>query len=140
MSEIKRFEDLDAWQVARELAKQVYALTRSSAMSSDRAFVDQVRRAAVSIVTNIAEGYERGSNKEFVRFLFIARGSVGEVRSLLYVALDQGYICEREFEKVFDLCVRQARIIWGLIRSLRSKVGWITGLRIIVAGLFLHSA
>jgi four helix bundle protein len=89
-------------------------------------------------MTNVAEGFERGSNKDFVRFLFIARGSAGEVRSLLYVALDQGYITEEEFNTTHDLCIQTSRIIWGLVKSLRTKSGWVTGLRILVLGLFLH--
>ena len=93
---MRRFEDLDVWQVARELVRDVYALTRRDSLRRDPGFADQVRRAAVSTMNNIAEGFERGSDKEFIRFLFIARGSVGEVRSLLYVALDQSYINKDE--------------------------------------------
>ncbi len=118
---MRRFEDLDVWQVARELVRAVYSLTRRDSFRRDFGFVDQVRRAAVSTMNNIAEGFERGSDKDFIRFLFIARGSVGEVRSLLYVALDQDYINEDEFNQIYDLCIRSSQMIWGLIKYLRKS-------------------
>ena len=105
---MSRFEDLDVWRIARELVKAVYALTLGNGFRRDLGVVDQIRRAAVSVMNNIAEGFERGSDKDFIRFLFIARGSVGEVRSLLYVALGQGYLSESEFAEVYDLCIRSA--------------------------------
>ena len=80
---IKRFEDLEAWQLSRELTNQIYTITKRESICRDFSFVDQIRKAAISIMNNIAEGFERGSNKDFVKFLFIARGSAGEVRSLL---------------------------------------------------------
>jgi four helix bundle protein len=137
-NQVRRFEDLEAWQFGRELAQSVYSLTRKERFNKDFGLSDQVRRAGVSVMTNTAEGFERGSNKDFVRFLFIARGSAGEVRSLLYVALDQGYITEEEFNTTQDLCIQTSRIIWGLVKSLRTKSGWITGLKILVLGLFLR--
>ena len=136
--QVRRFEDLEAWRFSRELTKTIYSLTRKEPINRDFALVDQIRRAATSVMTNTAEGFERGSNKDFVRFLFIARGSAGEVRSLLYVALDQDYITEEEFNTTHDLCIRTSRIIWGLVKSLRTKSGWVTGLRILVFGLFLR--
>ena len=137
-NQVRRFEDLEAWKFGRELAQSVYSLTRKDLISRDFGLVDQIRRAATSAMTNVAEGFERGSNKDFVRFLFIARGSAGEVRSLLYVALDQGYITEEEFNTTQDLCIQTSRIIWGLVKSLRTKSGWVTGLKILVLGLFLR--
>lgn len=116
---MRRFEDLDVWQVPRELVREIYSLTYGDSFRRDSAFVDQIRRAAVSTMNNIAEGFERGSDNDFARFLFIARGSVGEVRSLLYVALDQNYIDEREFERLCSLCVRSSQMIWGLIKYLK---------------------
>lgn len=92
--------------------------------------MDQFRRAAVSIMNNIAEGFERGSNKDFIRFLFVARGSAGEVRSMLYVALDQGYIDHETFQSLSDLSRKCSRTIWGLIKSLGSKSGWVEQLMI----------
>ncbi len=138
MSEIRTFEDLEAWKTSRELTKTIYSLTQENLFSRDFGLTDQIRRAAVSIMTNVAEGFERGSNKDFVKFLFIARGSSGEVRSLLYVALDQNYITEKEFKSTHSLCIQTSRIIWGLIKNLRNKSGWITGLKILLVGLALH--
>jgi len=114
-----RFEDLDVWQIARKLVKTVYTLTLGDGFRKDFGVVDQIRRAAVSVMSNIAEGFERDSDKDFIRFLFIARGSVGEVRSLLYVGLDQGYLNDDEFSMTHELCIRVAQMIWGLIRYLR---------------------
>ena len=133
---IRTFEDLDAWKVGRELADLAYSLTKHHAFSHDFGLKDQMRRSAVSVMSNVAEGFERGSNKDFVKFLFIARGSAGEVRSLLYVALDQGYITDAEFQDARALCIRAAQILWGLITSLRSKADWKTGLKILLLSLF----
>ena len=134
---IRNFEDLEAWKIGRKLTKAIYPLTRKVDFSKDFGLSDQIRRASVSVMTNVAEGFERGSNKDFVKFLFISRGSAGEVRSLLYVAQDQGYINEKEFKSAHDLCMQAARIIWGLIKNLRSKSGWVTGLKILIVGLLL---
>ena len=122
-----RFEDLDAWKVARELTNLIYVLGRESGFSKDFGFKDQIQRAAVSTMNNIAEGFERGSNKDFVKFLFIARGSVGEVRSMLYLALDQKYITEEQFKEAYNLCVRASRLCWGLIKHLQKNGDWKTG-------------
>jgi len=134
---VQRFEDLEAWQIARELANQIYKITKQESVCRDFGFVDQIRRAAISIMNNIAEGFERGSNKEFVRFLFIARGSAGEVRSLLYLGLDQGYLTNSEFSECRDLCIRSGQIIWALIKGLRKKVDFITGMKIIIVTAFV---
>lgn len=131
-----RFEDLDAWKVARELANLIYVLGRESGFSKDYSFKDQIQRAAVSVMNNIAEGFERGSNKDFAKFLFIARGSVGEVRSMLYLAMDQKYITEEQFREVYNLCVRDSQLCWGLIKHLQKNSGWKTGLQIMLIMLF----
>jgi four helix bundle protein len=127
-----RFEDLDAWQVSRELANLIYALGRESGLSKDYGFKDQIQRAAVSVMNNIAEGFERGSNKDFAKFLFIARGSVGEVRSMLYLAADQNYISAEQFKEVYNLCVRGSQLCWGLIKHLQKTSGWKTGAQIVL--------
>lgn len=137
-SPIRTLEDLDAWKVGRELANLIYSLTRGAAFTRDFGLTDQLRRAAVSAMSNVAEGFERGSNKDFVKFLFVARGSAGEVRSLLYLALDQDYITDAEFESARALCIRAAQLLWGLIKSLRSKADWKTGLKILLFGLFIR--
>jgi len=134
---VQRFEELEAWQIARELANQVYEITKQESVCRDFGFVDQIRRAAISIMNNIAEGFERGSNKDFVRFLFIARGSAGEVRSLLYLGLDQGYLTNSEFSECRDLCIRSGQIIWALIKGLRKRVDFITGMKIIIVTAFV---
>ena len=90
MSTIDKFEDMEVWQNARSITKKTYICSGSGQFSKDYGLRDQIQRAAVSIMSNIAEGFERGSNKEFIQFLFIAKGSAGEVRSQLYVALDLG--------------------------------------------------
>ena len=125
-----RFEDLDAWKVAREQANLIYKFGRESGFSKDYGFKDQIQRAAVSVMNNIAEGFERGSNKDFAKFLFIARGSVGEVRSMLYLALDQKYITEGQFKEAYNLCVRDSQLCWGLIKHLQKNSSWKTGLHI----------
>ena len=98
---IEKFEDIEAWQEARALVLDVYSLTEKPSFSRDRNLSDQLRRAAISIVANITEGFERGSNRQFAHFLAQARGSAGEVRSLLYVAHDLGYIPDDAFQKGF---------------------------------------
>lgn len=127
---VERFEDLDAWKVGRELANLIYIYGRETARSKDYGFKDQIQRAAVSVMNNTAEGFERGSNKDFAKFLFIARGSAGEVRSMLYLALDQKYITEEQFKEAYNLCVRASQLCWGLIKHLQKTSGWKTGLQI----------
>jgi len=125
-----RFEDLDAWQVGRELANLIYSYGREPLISKDYGFKDQIQRAAVSVMNNVAEGFERGSNKDFAKFLFIARGSVGEVRSMLYLASDQKYITEEQFKEGYNLCVRESQLCWGLIKHLQKTSSWKTGLQV----------
>jgi len=115
----KKFEDIIAWQKARELTKRVYALTKNGEFSRDYGLADQIRRASVSVMSNISEGYERGTKEEFVHFLYIAKGSCGEVRAQLYVALDQDYITDREFEDISSLAVETSRLIYHLIEYLK---------------------
>ena len=127
---VDRFEDLDAWKVARELSNLIYAFGRASGCSRDFGFKDQIQRAAVSVMNNIAEGFERGSNKDFAKFLFIARASTGEVRSMLYLALDQKYITNEQFNEAYNLCVRESQLCWGLIRHLQKNSDWKTGVQV----------
>lgn len=94
---IKHFEELECWQGARELVKLVYEITRQPLFNRDFALADEIRRSSISVMANIAEGFYRNSNKEFIRFLDISRASAGETISHLYVALDQGYIDSRIF-------------------------------------------
>ena len=114
MATFQRFEDIQAWQAARELTRTIYGISNVGAFAKDYALRDQIRRAAVSIMANIAEGYERDGNKEFSQFLYIAKASAGEVRSHLYVALDQQYLTPDEFGKLAE----QAKLIAAMLRSL----------------------
>jgi four helix bundle protein len=121
MSKIDTFEDLHAWQESRELVKIVYGITRSSDFSRDFGLRDQIQRAAISVMSNIAEGFERGSNKEFIQFLYIAKGSAGEVRSQLYAALDLGYIDKATFETATNQVVDLSRRIAAFINYLNQS-------------------
>ncbi len=116
MSTFRHFEDIIAWQKARTLVKAIYGLTKKEAFSRDFELKSQIRRAAVSVMSNIAEGHERSGRKEFIQYLSIAKGSAGEVTSLLYAALDQGYISDEEFNPTSSL----AREITVIIASLMS--------------------
>jgi len=127
---VKRFEDLDLWKVARELSNNIYSISKKGPMVKDYGFSDQLRRAAVSIMNNTAEGFERGSNKDFAKFLFIAKASAGEVRSMLYLAMDQEYINSNEFNEMYDKCIRTSQLAWGLIKHLQKNSGWKTGCQI----------
>lgn len=114
MGHVGRFEDLIAWQKSRELAKKVYAVTRNDPFARDFGLSSQIQRAAVSIMSNIAEGFERDSRGDFHRFLTIAKASCAEVRSQLYIALDIGYIMQTEFDDLQQQAEEVARILGGL--------------------------
>ncbi len=117
----KSFEELPVWQKARKLADSIYALTRNQAFAADFSLIDQIRRAAISVMSNIAEGFERGSNTEFIQFLYIAKGSAGETRAQLYVAFDQEYIAKAEFDRASALCNDVSAQLSGLIKYLKSS-------------------
>ncbi len=119
MAVIKRFEDLIAWQEARELTKAVRTLCRQGSLAKDFALCDQLRRAATSSMTNVAEGFDNESRPEFGRFLTMARRSSVEVQSLLYTALDDGLIDESTFRMHYDMAGRTKSIINNLKRSLK---------------------
>ena len=119
MPRISRFEDIEAWQAGRRISQAAYQLTCSGDFARDFGLVDQIRRAAVSIMANIAEGFSRRSNQEFVQFLFIAKASAAELQSHLYVALDQRYIDQVSFQSLYDQADQCARQISGLISYLR---------------------
>ena len=118
---MRTFEEIEAWQLSRELVRDVYRLSREGLFSKDTGLQGHIRRAAVSIMSNIAEGFERGGNKEFISFLSIAKGSCGEVRSQLYVASDQGYIETSQFESMVHRCVRISMMFQAFITSLRNS-------------------
>lgn len=121
MATFRQFEDIDAWQRARALVKEIYALTDQGDFARDFSLKDQIRRASVSIMSNIAEGFERDGTKEFIQFLSITKGSVGEVKSQLYVALDRGYVTRNEFNMLSELTGETARLIAGLMSYLKQS-------------------
>jgi four helix bundle protein len=121
MNRIERFEDIIAWQRARALVKEIYSCARAGAFARDFGLRDQIQRASVSVMSNIAEGYERGGNKEFIQFLSSSKGSCGEVKSHLYVALDQGYIVPAAFEKLYSAADEVGRLVNGLAAYLRQS-------------------
>lgn len=112
---IEKFEDIIAWQRARELTKIIYQELRNS---RDFGFRDQMQRASVSIMNNIAEGFERKGNKELKNFLFIAKGSSAEVRSMSYLAFDLQYITKQQHDKLLSMTDEIARLLSGFIKTL----------------------
>jgi len=123
MATARQFEDLAVWQEARQLVGAIYAMSRQRAFNQDFGLRDQIRRAAISTMSNIAEGFERGSRKEFVQFLNIAKGSNGEVRSQLHVALEQKYVSEREFNALSEAAILLSRKLSAFIRYLDGYAG-----------------
>jgi len=121
MAKISRFEDIESWKRARMLTSEIYTITSSGTFSRDFALRDQIRRAAISILSNIAEGFERGGDNEFLQFLSIAKGSCGEVRAQLYVALDQTYISTAQFETLSKTANDVSQLISGLMKYLRQS-------------------
>jgi four helix bundle protein len=121
MSGFKSFEEIIGWQKARLLCGAVYKVTYKEAFKKDFGLVDQVRRASVSVMANIAEGYDRRGDKEFVRFLNIARGSLSEVKSHLFIALDLKYINEKEKIELFLLIDEIGKLINGLSNYLTNN-------------------
>ncbi len=118
---IQKFEDIIAWQKARELVENIYRLASTDKFNRDFGLKDQIRRAAISVMSNIAEGYARQTDKEFVQFLYIARGSTFETQSQLYVAFDLGYISKEEFEETYETISEVSRLIMGLIKYLQTQ-------------------
>jgi four helix bundle protein len=118
---IRKFEDLNAWKKARELTKSVYRLTHENRFNHDFGLRDQIRRAGSSIMLNIAEGFARQTDKEFAQFLTHAHGSLAEVQSGLYIALDQGYIVLNDFKKEYVKCEEISRMIQVLSKYLRKS-------------------
>ena len=121
MGTINQFEDIIAWQQARELVREIYKATGSGKFAADFGLRDQIRRASVSVVSNIAEGFERNGDKEFIQFLYYAKGSVGEFRTQLYVASDLNYLTEETFQKLWNMATRTGELISGLIRYLKKS-------------------
>lgn len=119
MGKIDRFEDLIAWQKARELTRKIYEVSRRGMFAKDHGLAGQIQRAAVSVMSNIAEGFERGGRREFHQFLSTAKASCAELRSQLYVAFDVGYLDLSRFKELLGQAEEVGRIVGGL----RASVG-----------------
>lgn len=117
----KTIEELEIFQEARKLAKEIYKITRNSKFNKDRSLKDQIRRSVVSIISNVAEGFERKSRIEFARFLSIAKGSCGETRAQLIVALDQCYVSETDYRILSESCLQIGRMTGSLIVYLKKN-------------------
>jgi four helix bundle protein len=121
MGKIQKFEDILAWQKARELTREVYAHSKTGAFAKDFGLKDQIQRASVSIMGNVAEGYDRGGDKEFIQFLSVSKGSCGEVKSHLYVALDQQYINSPQFNQLYNSADEVGRLLGGFMAYLKQS-------------------
>ena len=118
---VKQFEDLEVWKDARRLTEAIYRLTRTEPFMKDFALRDQLRRAAVSTMSNIAEGFERGGNQEFCQFLYVAKGSCGEIRSQFYIALDQNYLSRTDVDQLMNSYQRLSSMISNFIAYLKNS-------------------
>ena len=118
----KRFEEMPVWQDSRKLTGVVYAWTRTGKFSKDFGLRDQMHRSAISIMSNIAEGYERASQKEFLNFISYAKGSVGELRCQMYIALDLSYITEKEFKEGHELCIQISAQLTRFAQYIRANL------------------
>ena len=121
MSAIMRFEEIKAWQTARELTNMVYNFTRQSQFSRDFGLKDQIQRASISVMSNIAEGFESPTQALFIKYRGHAKASAGEVRAQLYIALDQKYITQEEFDSAYALAEQTSRQLYGFIRYLEAQ-------------------
>jgi four helix bundle protein len=121
MGKIQKFEDILAWQKARELTREVYAHSRTGTFAKDFGLRDQIQRASVSIMGNVAEGFDRGGDKEFIQFLSVSKGSCGEVKSHLYVALDQKYIGSDQFNRLYNSADEVGRLLAGFMAYLKQS-------------------
>ena len=121
MNKIERFEDIIAWQKARALTKKIYSCAKVGAFARDYGLKDQIQRASVSSMSNIAEGFERGGDKEFLQFLSTSKGSCGEVKSHLYVAFDQEYITPVSFDELYGQASEVSRLLSGFMTYLRGS-------------------
>lgn len=116
---IEKFEDIEAWKKSRQLVKSIYHVTSKGSFAKDHSLGDQIRRASISVMSNIAEGYARQTGREFIQFLYIALGSAAEVQSQLYIARDLRYLSQEEFDKIYGLASESAKLITGFIKYLK---------------------
>lgn len=118
MGKFERFEDIEAWQKARILAKEIYLISENEKFKRNFALKEQIRKSAISVVSNIAEGFARRTNKEFVQFLYVSHGSLAEIEAQLYIALDLGYIQKERFDSLYKECYEISKMLMGLIKYL----------------------
>ena len=121
MAKVQKFEDLEIFQSARDLCKEVYAITKDGEFHKDMRFVQQIHASAGSVMDNIAEGFEREGNKEFINFLYIAKGSCGEVRSLIIRASDVGFIDNDTATRLYNDCISLSKAISKFIKTLKES-------------------
>jgi four helix bundle protein len=121
VARIERFEDIEGWKKGRELRKAIYGRSKRGDFAKDFSLKDQIRRAAQSVTSNIAEGFERGGNREFIQFLSDAKGSCGEVRDQLYIALDENYVSQAEFNQLCNIAIETSRLISGFMKYLQQS-------------------
>ncbi len=121
MTKIERFEDINSWKLAREATKIIYDLSSQGKFAKDFTLINQIRRSSISVMSNIAEGFERGGDKEFINFLSIAKGSCGEARSQLYIALDQNYIVQPQFDLAYNKLNETGNLIGGFMNYLKQS-------------------
>lgn len=119
MASIAKFEDIEAWKLARRATNRIYDVSSEGPFCRDFALVNQIRRASISIMSNVAEGFERDGNKEFIQFLAIAKGSCGEARSQLHIALDRNYIDQNTFDEIVGLLIETSKTISGFMKYLQ---------------------
>ena len=121
MAKFSKFEEIQAWQKARDITLRIYKITADGSFAKDFGLKDQIRRASVSIMANIAEGHGRRTNAEFANFLNIARGSVAEVQSHLYIALGLNYINQKDFDEIYQTLTEISRMTLSLAQYLRTS-------------------
>ena len=123
LASFRSFEEINAWKEARELVSLIYKYSKHENFKNDFGFKDQITRASISIMNNIAEGFERQNKKEFIRFLLIAKGSAGEIRSMLYLTLDLNYISPKDYNLANNLVVSIIKKLSSLINYLQNQIG-----------------
>jgi four helix bundle protein len=122
MGKFSSFEEINSWQKSRIFNKRIYQITENLNFKKDFDFVRQIRRASISISSNIAEGFERNTDKEFIYFLYVAKASAGEVRSQIYLAFDLDYIAKQEFDELLESVTEISKLLSGLIKYLSPKL------------------
>ncbi|MBL7934211.1 MAG: four helix bundle protein [Bacteroidia bacterium] len=121
MAVAKRFEDLEVWIAAKDASVMIYKITENESLRKDFGLKDQIRRASISVISNIAEGFERNGNKEFIQFLSIAKGSAGEVRAQLYIIKELNFINEEEFVLLYEKVTQVSKMLSGFINYLKQS-------------------